>query len=84
MERFILTVKNIKTEQNQSLDVDFSYLLYQLLNEKNVKSVSLDIVSLIFELCLPADEQWDFLEKCIKLCHTTEDMIHLRYLSSSR
>lgn len=55
-----------------------------LFNHKDTHDISLDVVSLIFELDLGTDEKWDYLAKCIRFCPTAEDMIHCQYLSSSR
>lgn len=56
----------------------------KLLHDKRTKQINLDIVSLIFELNMEPQEQWDFLQKCIGLCPTAEDLIHCQYLSASR
>lgn len=68
LEKFILAIKEQKLDQ--ILTVDFSDLLYQLLNDKKVDNLSLDTVSLIFGMDSPADEQWDYLQKCIEYCPT--------------
>ena len=70
---------------NTSLpDLDSNSLISKLLSDSSLTEVPIDIVSFIFELKLPLDEQWDHLSRCMHICPQAEEMIYCQYLSYNR
>lgn len=87
LESLILAIRRYKSKGkgHHELHVSLEQLLDHLLNDKEVKHIGFDMVSLIFELEeLSIDEQWDYLEKCNTLCPEAHDIIYIRYLSYAR
>jgi hypothetical protein len=68
LQGLILEGRQLTKEGKLDCEMDYGYLLEKLFNDKKVEQINLNVVSLIFELNLPPEEQWYFMQKCIRYC----------------